>query len=67
VYPLDDVIDRTARLADAFRGRGWHVVHVTVPNALGRKALKQGRTLGGRKEGGYTCASSVSPRSSSPA
>jgi nicotinamidase-related amidase len=53
VYPLDEVIDRTARLADGFRDRGWHVVHVTVPNALGRKVLKQGRTLGGRKEGGY--------------
>lgn len=53
VYPLDEVIDRTARLARAFRGRGWHVVHVKVPNALGIKVLKQGRTLGGRKDGGY--------------
>lgn len=53
VYPLEEVIGRTARLADAFRCRSWHVVHITVPNALGRKVLKQGRTLGGRKEGGY--------------
>jgi nicotinamidase-related amidase len=53
VYPLDDVIDRTVRLADAFRRRGWLVVHLKVPNALGIKVLKQGRTLGGRKAGGY--------------
>jgi nicotinamidase-related amidase len=53
VYPLDDVIDRTVRLADAFRRRGWLVVHLKVPNALGIKMLKQGRTLGGRKAGGY--------------
>ena len=54
VYPLDEVIARTARLASAFRARDWQVVHVKVPNALGIKVLKQGRTLGGRKEGGYT-------------
>jgi nicotinamidase-related amidase len=53
VEPLDDVIDRTAKLADAFRGRGWHVVYVKVPNALGAKVLKAGKTLGGRKTGGY--------------
>jgi nicotinamidase-related amidase len=53
VYPLDEVIDRTVTLARAFRDRGWHVVHVKVPNALGIKVLKQGKTLGGRKEGGY--------------
>lgn len=51
--PLDSVIDRTARLADAFRARGWHVVFVKVPNALGIKVLKSGKTLGGRKTGGY--------------
>jgi nicotinamidase-related amidase len=51
--PLDDVIDRTAKLADAFRAFGWHVIHVKVPNALGIKVLKSGRTLGGRKTGGY--------------
>jgi nicotinamidase-related amidase len=54
VYPLDDVIDRTARLAGTFRDRGWPVVHVKVPNALGIKVLQQGLTLGGRKDGGYT-------------
>jgi nicotinamidase-related amidase len=57
VYPLDEVIERTVRLADAFRRRGWLVVHVKVPNALGIKVLKQGRTLGGRKEGGYKMTS----------
>jgi nicotinamidase-related amidase len=51
--PLDDVIDRTARLANAFRAVGWHVIYVTVPNALGIKVLKSGKTLGGRKTGGY--------------
>jgi nicotinamidase-related amidase len=59
VYPLDEVIGRTVTLADAFRGRGWHVVHVKVPNALGIKVLKQGRTLGGRKEGGYKMTQGV--------
>lgn len=53
MYPLNEVIERTVRLAEAFRGRGWHVVHVKVPNALGIKVLKAGKTLGGRKEGGY--------------
>jgi nicotinamidase-related amidase len=53
VEPLDDVIERTAKLADAFRARAWHVVHVKVPNALGIKVLKAGKTLGGRKTGGY--------------
>jgi hypothetical protein len=42
---LDEVIARTVKLADAFRGCGWQVVHVKVPNALGIKLLKQGRTL----------------------
>jgi nicotinamidase-related amidase len=51
--PLDDVIDRTATLADGFRAVGWHVIYVTVPNALGIKVLKSGKTLGGRKTGGY--------------
>jgi nicotinamidase-related amidase len=51
--PLDEVIDRTVQLADAFRARGWHVVMVKVPNALGVKVLKAGKTLGGRKTGGY--------------
>jgi len=35
VVPLPDVIIRTARLADAFRGRGRPVVYATVPNAYG--------------------------------
>jgi nicotinamidase-related amidase len=51
--PLDEVIDRTAQLGDAFRARGWHVIFVKVPNALGIKVLKAGKTLGGRKTGGY--------------
>jgi nicotinamidase-related amidase len=53
VIPLQDVIDRTATLAGAFRERGWLVVNVKVPNAYGVKLMNQGTQPGGRVERGY--------------
>jgi nicotinamidase-related amidase len=53
VLPLQDVIDRTVRLTDAFRRRGWLVVYAVVPNAYGIKLMDQGTQPGGRVERGY--------------
>ncbi|HEX3782051.1 MAG TPA: isochorismatase family cysteine hydrolase [Pseudonocardiaceae bacterium] len=53
VLPLQDVIDRTAKLADAFRRHGWLVVNVIVPNAYGMKLMDEGTQPGGRVERGY--------------
>jgi nicotinamidase-related amidase len=53
VIPLQDVIDRTVKLAEAFRRRNWLVVNVKVPNAYGTKLMNEGTQPGGRVERGY--------------
>jgi nicotinamidase-related amidase len=53
VLPLQDVIERTAKLADAFRRRGWLVANVIVPNAYGVELMNAGTQPGGRVERGY--------------
>jgi nicotinamidase-related amidase len=53
VFPLPDVIDRTVKLAEAFRRRGWLVVNVKVPNAYGIKKMNEGTQPGGRVERGF--------------
>lgn len=53
VLPLEDVIDRTVKLADAFRRRNWLVAYAVVPNAYGVKLMDQGTQPGGRVERGY--------------
>jgi nicotinamidase-related amidase len=53
VLPLEDVIERTVRLADAFRRHGDLVVYAVVPNAYGIKLMDQGTQPGGRVERGY--------------
>lgn len=53
VIPLQDTIDRTVKLAGAFRSRGWLVVYAVVPNAYGIKLMEQGTQPGGRVERGY--------------
>jgi nicotinamidase-related amidase len=53
VIPLQDVIDRTVKLAEAFRRRDWLVVNVKVPNARGVKLMNAGTQPGGRVERGY--------------
>jgi nicotinamidase-related amidase len=53
VIPLQEVIDRTVKLAEAFRRRGWLVVNVKVPNAYGIKLMNDGTQPGGRVERGY--------------
>jgi nicotinamidase-related amidase len=53
VISLQDVIDRTVKLAEAFRRRGWLVVNVKVPNAYGIKLMSEGTQPGGRVERGY--------------
>ena len=47
------MIDRTVKLAEAFRRRGWLVVNVKVPNAYGIKLMNEGAQPGGRVERGY--------------
>ena len=44
VIPLQEVIDRTVRLAEAFRRRNWLVVNVKVPNCLRDQADERGDT-----------------------
>jgi nicotinamidase-related amidase len=61
VLPLQDVIDRTVRLAEAFRQRNWLVAHVVVPNAYGIKLMEQGTQPGGRVERGYVRPQGPSP------
>jgi nicotinamidase-related amidase len=53
VIPLEDVIDRTVKLAEAFRRRKWLVVNVKVPNDYGIKLMNAGTQPGGRVERGY--------------
>ncbi|HEY6498919.1 MAG TPA: isochorismatase family cysteine hydrolase [Streptosporangiaceae bacterium] len=53
VLPLQDVIDRTVRLAEAFRRRNWLVAHVVVPNDYGIRLMERGTQPGGRVERGY--------------
>ena len=53
VIPLPEVIDRTVKLAAAFRRRGWLVVNVKVPNDYGITLMNQGTQPGGRVERGY--------------
>jgi nicotinamidase-related amidase len=53
VIPLQEVIDRTVKLARAFRRRNWLVVNVKVPNAYGIKLMNEGTQPGGRVERGY--------------
>lgn len=53
VIPLHEVIDRTVKLAQAFRRRNWLVVNVKVPNVYGIKLMNEGTQPGGRVERGY--------------
>ncbi|MGQ4514147.1 isochorismatase family protein [Streptomyces sp. DW26H14] len=53
VLPLQDVINRTVKLAEAFRRHGWLVVNVIVPNAYGMQLMDEGTQPGGRVERGY--------------
>jgi nicotinamidase-related amidase len=53
VIPLQEVIDRTVKLAEAFRRRNWLVVNVKVPNAYGIELMNKGTQPGGRVERGY--------------
>jgi nicotinamidase-related amidase len=56
-HPAGEVVERAARLARAFRGRGWPVVLVHVTGVSPGRTDAGGRRLRGRRIGRSWCRS----------